>query len=229
MRNAFAARLTLAAIACLLTAGAQGQRRTPGDEALAQAAARRVNAVTLEALPGVMITGDSHAGGLANGPICGHKVVDAATGGLTAPLALDAWSLAPPAAIQSDAIVLEIGTNDQQTKRRPERNRPTFERAVSQLVDRLQARTGTLVVLAIPPNRHPLVTADGVAQRNAWLADLCHARGCRYLDPFTASREGDGQTMRDGFTDDGVHYKDYAPYRGEIERLLCPVKYPHSK
>lgn len=218
--------LALGAILSALSAVviAHAYSRSPGDERLEQAAIMRIADLVTRppSAETVVVAGDSHAGAIAQGDFCGHPARDAAVGGMTVDLYRSAWDSAPSGASRPiRAIVLAIGTNDQQIKRRPAAHEADYHREMSDLVIRLRARTNRLLVLAIPPNHHPKVESDGVRRRNAFLRDLCSRAGCEVLDPFADSREPDEQTMRPGFSGDGVHYTDYRPIRERIERKIC--------
>ncbi len=221
--------VTLPLLMLILAAGigyaVHAGARTPGDERLLAGAIAQITQAGQSPTRRILLTGDSHAGALAGGPICGQTPLNGAMGGLTAPLALDAWKAVGFARHSPRAIVLAIGTNDQQTKRDPERHDAEFRATVSELVDLLLTRTDRLTVLAIPPNHHPLVSVSGLAERNAWLADLCKHKTCRFLDPFSESRESDGQTMKPGYSKDGVHYTDYQPYRQRLDKEICSKKH----
>jgi hypothetical protein len=174
----------------------------------------------------ILIAGDSHALALAKDPICGEQPADGGVAGITAIRYAEAWNATAPKATYR-AIVVSLGSNDQQIRRHPEQARTHRAqiRAMRHLIVAMQRRTPLVVVLAIPPNTAGTraVTAIGIRERNGELAALCADLGCRYVDPYAATREADGQTMRSGYSDDGVHYKTYAPIRANIKDHLCPV------
>ena len=174
----------------------------------------------------VLVAGDSHAVAIAAGPICGETPAQGGIGGVTTAAYATAWT-GLPASARYRTIVLALGTNDQHARRHPERarNARAARAAMRELIDAMAARTDTLIVLAVPPNaatHHPMSSA-GIRARNAWVSGYCARAGCRYLDPFVESRAADGETMRAGYAQDGVHYDTYEPIRAELSKNICPV------
>ena len=176
--------------------------------------------------PRVLVAGDSHAVAIAAGPLCGEVPAQGGIGGVTTAAYATAWA-SLPASARYRTIVLALGTNDQHARRHPERarNARAARAAMRELIDAMAARTDALIVLAVPPNvatRYPMASA-GIRERNGWLAGYCARTGCRYLDPFAESRAADGETMRPGYAQDGVHYDTYEPIRAELSKNICPV------
>ncbi len=223
-------RLAIAGVILIgATAGTWALNRGPNDSRIREAAAERIAALAESSDPqggSVLVAGDSHAAALAGGRLCGEVPSNGGIGGVTTTGFAQAWRGMPERA-HYDAIVLVLGTNDQQTRRHPERPRATraAERAMVGLVADMQRRTDKLIVVAIPPNAtaHRAMTQSEIPARNRWLARLCARTGCRYADPFVETRLGDSGSMKPGYARDGVHYDDYEPVREKLRRDVCPV------
>ncbi|AMJ60505.1 SGNH/GDSL hydrolase family protein [Bosea sp. PAMC 26642] len=174
----------------------------------------------------VVFLGDSHATFLGETPsFCGRRTVNAALGGISAAgyLALLGEIGTPPRAAMG---ILSIGTNSARRKLLP-RSVQAFRTNAQALIAALSPVTERLFILAVPPvAAEEIATFDraALAGYSRSLSELCHAPGCRFLDPYAGLRSAtDPVVAKPGATvADGVHLADYAAMRGAVSNAVCP-------
>ena len=202
----------LGALVGVLGAGMAGWPRAAmaTDPATVARIARNLQTAPTDA---VLLAGNSHAAGAADrGPPCAPWV-NAGIGGATARSYAAVIDQVPETARVRLAVLL-IGSNDILRRDRPlsADSLARFRADSAKILGWLEARAVRVLVAAVPPigvtatrKRDPAA----VAVYSGMLADLCQERGCRFVDPFTALRDGAGGLGRPEALPDGVHLADY--------------------
>lgn len=160
----------------------------------------------------VLLVGNSHAALAAMAAPACTAWINAGIGGADArgyAALLDRLPAGPPIRVG----VLLLGTNELVRRRHPlaPKIQTRFRADAARVLAWLQARAARVVVVAVPPigaTATDLRDPAAVAVYSDLLAGLCRSPACRFVDPFTGLRAGDG-LARDGALPDGVHLADY--------------------
>lgn len=122
--------------------------------------------------------------------------------------------------------LLSTGINDLQVKYQPTGTAALsrFRENAEALVARLGAGGTQVVVSAVPPVSESVAryfdTASFALYSDA-LRDLCGRRGCRYVDPFTAMRDGPFWRAKPGSSRDGLHLTELRTAFRTVYGELC--------
>lgn len=122
--------------------------------------------------------------------------------------------------------LLSTGINDLQSKYEPTgaAARARFRANAEALVDRLGAGGTAVVVSAVPPISEGVARYFDTASFGLYsdaLRDVCARRGCRYVDPFAAAREGPFWRARPGTSRDGLHLTELRAAFRTVYGDLC--------
>lgn len=176
--------------------------------------------------PYLFLAGDSYIELYpAEAPPCGLDVVNGGLSGLKTADYLAAFRRLrferPP-----DVVFLAIGTNDLLAKHEPAA-RPALERFrtdTDQLVGRFIGLGAKVVVGAVPPIPAALRDVFDPAAIKLYsdvLAEVCARPGCRFVDPYAASRSDEFWRGREGSSRDGLHVADLRGAYRTIAAELC--------
>lgn len=186
-----------------------------------------INAHLREATrPYAFLAGDSYVELYpAETPSCGLDVVNGGLSGLGTADYLAAFRRLrfdrPPA-----VVFLAIGTNDLLAKHAPAARAASerFRGDAEDLVARFIGAGARVVVAAVPPIPGALrevFDPAGIKLYSDILAEVCARPGCRFVDPYAASRTEDFWRGREGSSRDGFHLADLRGAYRTIAEALC--------
>lgn len=122
--------------------------------------------------------------------------------------------------------LLSTGINDLQAKYQPTGPAALgrFRDNAEALVARLGAGGTQVVVSAVPPISEGVARYFDTASFGLYsdaLRDICTRRGCRYVDPFTAMRDGAFWRATPGTSRDGLHLTELRAAFRTVYGELC--------
>ncbi len=186
-----------------------------------------INAHIRQAAPGYgFLAGDSFVEHYAAEPLpCGRELVN---GGVNGAKVADYLHLLDAVQFERtpSVVLLSTGLNDLQIKYDPtgEAALGRFRANATRLIDRLVVGGASVVVAAIPPIQESVAKyfdTRSFALYSDALQAICRDRGCTFVDPFAAVRDGPFWRGKPGSSRDGLHLANLREAYRSIYGVLC--------